>query len=218
MSYPVKSDSTVHPFHFRGITLGNTPTHPHTVITTISLTPPSPTDRLNTFEGGPYSHLNLTSVLYTHRLSTPSVILLSHWPSPGRTKTPFPEAIKQPFVPVQKGLEVGPSWTHHWFKVEINVPEEWSECERVQLEWDPSAEAMVFREDGLPLQGITGGFDGTRRVDFILDAKKRGWQLVCTGSFAGERCMLTDLLVGLVLHRSVLQRDVWVSYTFQLVS
>lgn len=33
---------------------------------------------------------------------------------------------------------------------------------------------MFFNTEGLSLQGITGGFGGDRRVDFILDPELRG--------------------------------------------
>lgn len=93
----------------------------------------------------------------------------------GPIQTPFKEAIKQKFKPAHKGQEFGPSWTHHWFRVSLTIPPKWLEedYERIQLEWDPSCEAMVFDTEGLSLQGITGGFGGDRRVDFILDKKGR---------------------------------------------
>ena len=36
------------------------------------------------------------------------------------------------------------------------------------VEFDPGCEAMIFTADGTPLQGITGGFGGDRRVDHII--------------------------------------------------
>lgn len=36
------------------------------------------------------------------------------------------------------------------------------------VEFDPGCEAMIFSTDGTPLQGITGGFGGDRRVDHII--------------------------------------------------
>lgn len=88
-------------------------------------------------------------------------------------QTPFKEAVRQKFKPAKKGDSFGPSWTHHWFRITLTIPESWRGAERIQLEWDPSCEAMVFDGEGLPLQGITGGFGGDRRVDFILDPKSR---------------------------------------------
>lgn len=46
---------------------------------------------------------------------------------------------------------------------------------------------MIFTSSGVPLQGITGGFDGDRRVEFILDKTKREFSFViessCNGMF-----------------------------------
>src|SRR5258708_2993812 len=38
----------------------------------------------------------------------------------------------------------------------------------MSVEFDPGCEAMVFNTNGTPLQGITGGFGGDRRVDHII--------------------------------------------------
>ncbi|KAK4701933.1 alpha-mannosidase, partial [Phenoliferia sp. Uapishka_3] len=170
--YPYKSEGPK-PLHFRDLTLG----------------------RLDRFEGGEYAGINLTSVLYEDRTDSTEYITLESWSSPGRTKTPFKEAIRQKFKPAKKGDTYGPSWTHHWFRVTLNVPPKWAKKERVTFEWDPSAEAMFFDTEGLSLQGITGGFGGDRRVDFILDPKGRGStykyyiEVSCNGMFgngAGE--------------------------------
>ncbi len=36
------------------------------------------------------------------------------------------------------------------------------------VEFDPDCEAMIFTPDGTPLQGITGGYGGDRRVEYII--------------------------------------------------
>ena len=36
------------------------------------------------------------------------------------------------------------------------------------VEFDPDCEAMIFTPDGTPLQGITGGFGGDRRIEYII--------------------------------------------------
>jgi alpha-mannosidase len=57
--------------------------------------------------------------------------------------------------------------------VSIHIPSDWSEYERIQLEFDPSGEALIFTTDGDPIHGLTGGFDGDRRVEFIIPDKER---------------------------------------------
>lgn len=66
----------------------------------------------------------------------------------------------------------------------MNLPAEWADAERVQLEFDPSCEAMIFDTEGCPLQGITGGGGIDRRVEFILPKEKRA---------SGYKCALFSL-------------------------
>ncbi|GAA5949430.1 hypothetical protein JCM3765_003406 [Sporobolomyces pararoseus] len=143
--YPRFDYSGPKPPHFRGLTLG----------------------RLDQFES------KISEVLFEHRIDDKEHVQLELWSSPGKEKTPFEEAIRKPFKPVQKGVSLGPSWTNHWFRVTLKVPESWSKAERVQLEFDPSCEGCVFDTEGCPLQGLTGGYDNLRRVEFILPKEKR---------------------------------------------
>ncbi|GAA6017633.1 hypothetical protein JCM11491_005308 [Sporobolomyces phaffii] len=143
--YPRFDTSGPKPPHFRGLTLG----------------------RLDQFES------RISEVLFEHRIDDREHVQLELWSSPGKEKTPFDEAIRKPFKPVQKGVSLGPSWTNHWFRVTLKVPESWAKAERVQLEFDPSCEGCVFDTEGCPLQGLTGGYDQYRRVEFILPKEKR---------------------------------------------
>ncbi|KAH8115672.1 glycoside hydrolase family 38 protein [Phellopilus nigrolimitatus] len=147
-------------------------------------------DRLSQFTGGHFSDVNLTSVLFKHRLDGPEHVKLQVWSAPNLTKPTFEEAMQQKFRPAKKGESFGPSWTNHWWKVTLNIPADWEQYERVQLEFDPGCEAMIYTPDGTPLQGITGGFGGDRRVDYIIPpgARKAGaHELViessCNGMF-----------------------------------
>ncbi|KAJ6529487.1 hypothetical protein B0H10DRAFT_2248408 [Mycena sp. CBHHK59/15] len=62
--------------------------------------------------------------------------------------------------------------TNHWWKVTLTIPE-FEQYERVQFGFDPGCEAMIFDTDGLPLQGITGGYGGDRRVEYIIPPAAR---------------------------------------------
>lgn len=59
------------------------------------------------------------------------------WHAPGRSKPSFDEARRKHYKPIRKGERFGPSWTNHWVRIHLNVPGEWSDEERVQLEFDP---------------------------------------------------------------------------------
>ncbi|KAG7087583.1 hypothetical protein E1B28_013537 [Marasmius oreades] len=172
-------------------------------------------DRLNTFLGGHYSDVNLSSVLFIHRVDGDEYVKLQVWSAPGLTKPTFEEAMKQKFRHAKKGESFGPSctrlsfylvsylfnllcrgnyWfrllkmkkvvlktqsclkTNHWWKVHLTLPGYWQQYERVQFEFDPGCEAMIYTTDGTPLQGITGGYGGDRRVEYIipLEAREKG--------------------------------------------
>ncbi|KAK1215351.1 Glycoside hydrolase, 38 vacuolar alpha mannosidase [Marasmius sp. AFHP31] len=102
--------------------------------------------------------------------------------------------MKQKFKPAKKGDSFGPSsflsGTNHWWKVTVNIPGYWQQYERVQFEFDPGCEAMIYTTDGVPLQGITGGFGGDRRVEYIIpvEARQKGTydfviESTCNGMF-----------------------------------
>ncbi|THH05654.1 hypothetical protein EW145_g4638 [Phellinidium pouzarii] len=147
-------------------------------------------DRLSQFTGGHFSDVNLSSALFMHRLDGLNNVDLRVWSAPGLTKPTFDEAMQQEFRSAKKGDSFGPSWTNHWWKVTLRIPADWAQYERVQFEFDPGCEAMVYMPDGTPLQGITGGGGGDRRVDHIipLEARKAGvYEIViessCNGMF-----------------------------------
>ncbi|ETW79602.1 glycoside hydrolase family 38 protein [Heterobasidion irregulare TC 32-1] len=135
-------------------------------------------NRLGTFNGGHFSDVNLSSVLFTQRIDGAEHVKLQVWSAPGLTKPSFQEAMTKEFKPAKKGDSFGPSCelTNHWWKVTVKIPSDWEQYERVQFEFDPGCEAMIFATDGTPLQGITGGYGGDRRVEYILphDARKKG--------------------------------------------
>ncbi|KAF8128024.1 glycoside hydrolase family 38 protein [Boletus edulis] len=146
--------------------------------------------RLSTFLGGHFQDVNLSSVLFIHKLDGPEYVDLQVWSAPGLSKPLFEEALQQTFKPAKKGDSFGPSWTNHWWKVKVTIPSDWKKYERVQFEFDPGCEAMIFTPEGLPLQGITGSYGGDRRVEHIIprEAVERGtYELViessCNGMF-----------------------------------
>ncbi|KAG9075970.1 Glycoside hydrolase, 38 vacuolar alpha mannosidase [Ceratobasidium sp. UAMH 11750] len=121
-------------------------------------------DRVKKFNDGSFAELNLPALMFIHRIDDADHVKLEVWSAPGRTKPSFKEATKQEFRPAKKGQQFGPSF-----------------------EFDPGCEAMIFTTSGVPLQGITGGYDGDRRVEFILDETKREFSFViessCNGMF-----------------------------------
>jgi alpha-mannosidase len=66
-------------------------------------------DRTGNFTGGHFSDINLSSVLFTHRLDDTKSVELQRWSAPGISKPSFEEALKQEFQPAKKGESIGPS-------------------------------------------------------------------------------------------------------------
>ena len=66
-------------------------------------------NRLGTFNGGHFSNVNLSSVLYIHRVDNQEHVKLEVWSAPGLTKPSFEEAMKQKFKSARKGDNFGPS-------------------------------------------------------------------------------------------------------------
>ena len=94
-------------------------------------------------------------------------------------RIPF-DAISSPelssqFIPCKIGDSFGPSWSTHWFRLELTLSNLLPEQE-VHLIWDSSSEAMVW-VDGQPQQGLTGGNGGDRRAWFPLRRTDRRQQI-----------------------------------------
>lgn len=114
-----------------------------------------------------YLGVNLTSMKELKR--DDSVVKLSSWSAPKISRPLFSEASTQTFVPVQKGAKFGPSWSTHWFKVDIDIPD-WG-AEEYHFEFDSEAEGMIYNLQGEPLHGLTGGPNDDKRYEFRLPAE-----------------------------------------------
>lgn len=61
----------------------------------------------------------------------------------------------------------------HWFRVQLTIPPNWTGRE-VHFVWDAGNEGLIFSEDGLPLQGLTGGGSGAIRKEYVLSRHASG--------------------------------------------
>jgi alpha-mannosidase len=98
---------------------------------------------------------------------------LSVWDAPDLSRPTFKEATSHKFRPTSVGETFGPSWSTHWFKIQLTVPSELRKKELLEFRWDANNEGLVWTEDGNPLQGLTGGGE---RTEWILPAKFRDGQ------------------------------------------
>lgn len=120
------------------------------------------------------SDSRLAGKIYTDR----APVNLSVYHAPGRIT--YQEAMQGEYRPTQVGMQFGPFWSTHWFRVEINIPTGWRGKE-VHFLWDSSSEAQIWR-DGEPLQGLSGSTSlvtpGAIRPEFPLTRSAVGGETI----------------------------------------
>jgi alpha-mannosidase len=114
-------------------------------------------------------------------------VKLSVYSVPDLARPSFEEATSHKFKPTKRGESFGPSWSTHWFKIQLTVPENMRNKKRLEFHWDANNEGMVWTEDGRPLQGLTGGGE---RIEWILPESFRDGEehvfyieMACNGMF-----------------------------------
>ncbi len=93
----------------------------------------------------------LTSRFYTQR----APVSLAVYAAPDRITCA--EAMQGDYRPAAVGEKFGPLWSTHWFRVNVQIPDDWS-GQTVHLLWDIAGEACIW-QGGEPLQGLTGSFN-----------------------------------------------------------
>lgn len=83
--------------------------------------------RLDRFFGGAYASQHLDKTLDRARYSGSPHVKLTNWSAPNNGKPSFDEAVSnfagQEQV-IEKGFVFGLSWTNHWVKCELDIPED----------------------------------------------------------------------------------------------
>ena len=97
-------------------------------------------------------------------------VRLSVYSPPNLDRPSFKEAVSKPFEPTSIGQSFGPSWSTHWFKIELQIPSGLQDKACLEFHWDADNEGLIWTEDGEPLQGLTGG---SERTEWILP---RDWR------------------------------------------
>lgn len=117
-------------------------------------------DRLPSFTSiGQYESQNLLSMLYNGRAAGGANVKLFVNTIPDLARITFKEATidHNAFVPTQTGESFGPSWATHWFRIHVRIPVQLLKEEQLEFHWDARNEGLIWTEDGVPLQGLTGG-------------------------------------------------------------
>ncbi|KAH7061684.1 glycosyl hydrolases family 38 N-terminal domain-containing protein [Paraphoma chrysanthemicola] len=145
-------------------------------------------DRLRQFtDGGQYREQGIIGKLHEARASGSDWVKLSVYSPPDLSRPLFKDATSHEFKPTKVGESFGPSWSTHWFKVQLTVPKDMLKKERLELIWDANNEGLIWTEDGHAVHGLTGGGE---RVEWILpdsfrDGKEHTFyvEMACNGMF-----------------------------------
>ncbi|KAK0731611.1 glycoside hydrolase family 38 protein [Lasiosphaeris hirsuta] len=145
-------------------------------------------DRISQFYSrGQWEHNNLLAMMNEGVASGEPHVQLSVWDAPGQSRPSFDDAVSHEFKKTSVGSWFGPSWSTHWFKAVLKVPEDLRDKRLLELHWDGNNEGMVWSEDGKPLQGLTGGGE---RVEWVLPESFRDGkehtiyvEMACNGMF-----------------------------------
>ncbi|KAF2754139.1 alpha-mannosidase [Pseudovirgaria hyperparasitica] len=122
--------------------------------------------RLRQFtDGGQYKEQGLLGKLYEGRATGPEPVKLSVYSPPDLSRPTFKEATSHKFSPTSTGESFGPSWSTHWFKVQIKVPSNLLDKEHLEFHWDAGNEGLIWTESGDVVHGLTGGGE---RIEWIL--------------------------------------------------
>ncbi|SCW01929.1 LAFE_0E10374g1_1 [Lachancea fermentati] len=133
--------------------------------------------------GGDYHDLNLPRFYDKNRISLDEKAVKVEWyqipfekdssPVSPDKRPPWKEVVGKDrageikFKKAAKNQPFGPSWSTTWFKVELEVPDEWLESkERLVFEWDCNNEGIVIDPETLiPKTAFSGGGE---RTEYIL--------------------------------------------------
>ncbi|OLY77648.1 Alpha-mannosidase G [Smittium mucronatum] len=125
-------------------------------------------ERLRNFiHSGRWNSADVFSVLWEKEENSKDFIKLEVWSPPDLQRPTFDTAIKNEFSPTEVGQSFGPSWSTHWFKINIKVPDSFV-GKKIYFLFDPDCEALVWSSEGEPIQGLTGGGGDIRRIEHLL--------------------------------------------------
>ncbi|RYP56547.1 hypothetical protein DL771_011866 [Monosporascus sp. 5C6A] len=145
-------------------------------------------DRIEQFyRPGQWEKQNLLAMMYEGIASGQPHVKLYTWAAPGLSRPTFEEAMAGEYKPAKVGDVFGPSWSTHWFRVVVTIPADLRDKEHLEFHWDSGNEALVWSEDGNPLQGLTGGGERIEWIfpDSFRDGKEHTFyvEMACNGMF-----------------------------------
>ncbi|KAM5489504.1 Glycoside hydrolase, 38 vacuolar alpha mannosidase [Microsporum audouinii] len=147
-------------------------------------------DRLRQFTAtGQYQGHNLLDKFFFALNDDEKYVKLWVYSVPNLERPSFKDAVKNEFKPTRRGTSFGPSWSTHWFRIQLTVPEYMKKYDHLEFHWNAGNEGMVWTEDGRPLQGLSGG----DRTEWIIPKDFRDGaphifyiEMACNGLFGNS--------------------------------
>lgn len=145
-------------------------------------------NRLRIFTSdGQYKSLNLPNFYDRKVESSKDNISLEVYSVPNMERPLFKDVVPiAKWRPTERGESFGPSWSTHWFRINITIPQDWADAEQVIFKWDAGNEGMIYHADGT----IVVGLSGQERREWILPKDWRDGQnhlfyieMSCNGMF-----------------------------------
>ena len=125
--------------------------------------------------------------MYEGKASGEDYLELSVYSPPNLDRPSFKEATSHEFKRTAVGASFGPSWSTHWIKVQLKIPAYLQQKEHLELHWDAGNEGLIWTEDGVPLQGLTGNGE---RIEWVIPDSFRDGnfhtiyiEMACNGMF-----------------------------------
>ncbi|KAF2099330.1 hypothetical protein NA57DRAFT_37910 [Rhizodiscina lignyota] len=145
-------------------------------------------DRLRQFtDGGQYYAQGLMDKIVEAKASGDDHVKLQVYSPKGQSRPSFKEATSNKFQSTHVGESFGPSWSTHWFKVQIAVPSQLRKHEHIEFHWDSNSEAMIWTEKGDVVHGLTGGGERTEWIlpKNMLDGEEHTFyvEMACNNMF-----------------------------------
>ncbi|KAF2850688.1 glycoside hydrolase family 38 protein [Plenodomus tracheiphilus IPT5] len=145
-------------------------------------------DRLRQFlDAGQYREQGLIGKLNEATASGTDYVKLSVYSPPNLSRPLFPDATSHKFTPTKVGESFGPSWSTHWFKVQLTVPKKLLDKAHLEFVWDANNEGLIWTEDGETVHGLTGGGERTQWIlpEAFRDGKEHTFyiEMACNGMF-----------------------------------
>eukprot|EP01132_Coremiostelium_polycephalum_P011168 gene11168-13684_t len=131
-----------------------------------------------------FTEVNLYGKVYPLRSKTAVSLIVSE----RCDRISYKDAMNLNYKSCEVGDSFGPSWATYWFKVQVEVPKDWTN-KLVYFIWNSNSEALIW-SNGVPIQGLTGGTGCDRREEYkLLDCSKGGEkfdfeiEMACNGMF-----------------------------------